>query len=133
MYKLNGHKVLQYPGELEDLIAIFQTHDVRSYLEIGCKYGGSLWQIGGALPKGSRIVAVDLMRYAETNDHLYQVTSNLRGMGHAVSLIRGDSTNHNVIREVQKLSPFDACLIDGDHTLNGVNADWRNYGPMCKL
>jgi hypothetical protein len=37
-----------------------QGEGVRSYLEIGAKFGGSLWRAAQALPKGSRIVAVDL-------------------------------------------------------------------------
>jgi hypothetical protein len=33
---------------------------VTSYLEVGSKFGGSLWRAANALPKGSRIVSVDL-------------------------------------------------------------------------
>jgi len=133
MYQINGHKLLQYPGELEELCSIFFEHNVRSYLEIGCKFGGSLWTIGRSLPEGSRIVAVDLMAYRDIVAGLMTAADELRKFGYDLHLIKGNSTNQNIVRDVKKLGPFDACLIDGDHTLKGVRSDWENYGPMCKL
>jgi hypothetical protein len=40
--------------------ALLQREGVRSYLEIGSKFGGSLWRVANSLPPGSRIVSVDL-------------------------------------------------------------------------
>ena len=131
MYKINGHKLLQYPGELEELIVIFTNEGVKSYLEIGCKFGGSLWQVGRSLPRGSTIVGVDLMLYPDIYTRLQDAAADLTGQ--KVHLIRGDSTNRNIVRDVEKLGPFDACLIDGNHTLPYVKKDWENYGPMCRL
>lgn len=131
MYEINGHKLLQYPGELEELIAIFAAENVRSYLEIGCKYGGSLWKIGKALPKGSRIVAVDLMLYPDIAGPLKKAADDLTGID--VRLIKGNSADPAIIKQVQDLGPFDACLIDGDHELAGVTSDWRNYGSLCRV
>ena len=51
---------LQNEAEMRELIALFKTEKVRSYLEIGAKFGGSFWKIVNGLPTGSRAVAVDL-------------------------------------------------------------------------
>lgn len=133
MYKINGHKLLQFPGELEELCTIFCDNDVTSYLEIGCKFGGSMWTIGMSLPKGSRIVAVDLMMYGDIAARLRAAAADLSKAGYKVHLISGDSRNPNVVRDVRKLGPFDACLIDGDHRLEAVRTDWENYGAMSRL
>ena len=133
MYEINGHKLLQYPGELEELCAIFQAEGVRSYLEIGCKFGGSLWTIGTSLPKGSRIVAVDLMRWPQQTAQLRQSIADLIEAGYEVIGVPGDSSNPELVKHVYRLGPFDACLIDGDHKLAGIKKDWQNYGPMCRL
>lgn len=133
MYEINGHRLLQYPGELEELIEIFLAEGVTRYLEIGCKYGGSLWKIGTALPMGSTMVAVDLMRFPQIVAGLLTAVDELRKRGQTVHLIKGDSTSQNIMHQVKDLGPFDACLIDGDHSLVGVKQDWKNYGPLCKL
>src|SRR5262245_30508994 len=131
VYKIEGHKLLQFPGELEDLITIFTNEGVKSYLEIGCKYGGSLWKVGRSLPRGSLIVGVDLMQYPDIYMKLRESAAALTGQ--KVHLIKGDSTNQNLVRDVAKFGPFDACLIDGNHTLPYVKQDWENYGPLCRL
>ena len=41
----------QRAEELDQLIELVRTENVRSYLEIGSAYGGSLWQIANAMPK----------------------------------------------------------------------------------
>lgn len=133
MYKINGHKILQYPGELERLIAIFRDNNVRSYLEVGCKYGGSLWEIACALPKGSRIVAIDLMQYQDQTTHLRNSANDLTARGYDVTLLPGDSTDPKKVETIRPLGPFDACLIDANHTLPYVTKDWENYGPMCRI
>ena len=131
MYKVDGQKLLQYPGELERLIEIFRDNEVKSYLEIGCKFGGSLWCVGRSLPAGSCIVGVDLMAWEEQAMRLRTAASKLTG--YKVTLVKGDSTNANVVRDIARLGPFDACLIDGNHSLPYVSKDWENYGPMCRL
>lgn len=133
MYEINGHRLLQYPGELEELVRVFRENEVKSYLEIGCKFGGSLWTIGTSLPKGSRIVAVDTMMYPEIARKLQAVVDALSKNGYKVQLIRGDSTDVNLIKLVAKHAPFDACFIDANHSMPYVSRDWTNYSPMCRL
>jgi cephalosporin hydroxylase len=128
---------LQNLVELQKFIAILKAENVRSYLEIGSKFGGSLWRIANALPTGSRIVAVDLphgdQSFKVSLPPLQECISALVQKGYDARLIVGDSTDPAIIEEVRKLAPFDACFVDANHTVPYVRKDWANYGPMCRL
>lgn len=129
--------VLQNKAELEDFINILRGAGARSYLEIGGKFGGSLWLVGNALPKGSRLVSVDLPHgdtsFKETLPHLQQCVSELSKRGYDAHVIIGDSTSQEVVEKAKALGPYDAVFIDANHTIPYVKKDWENYGPMGKI
>lgn len=128
---------LQNEIELARFTDILKHEGVRSYLEIGSKHGGSLWKVGNALPRGSRIVAVDLPQgdgsFKESQPHLEACIDALNDRGYDAHLILGDSTDAEVVKRVEAFAPFDACFIDANHTLPYVTQDWQNYGPMCRI
>jgi cephalosporin hydroxylase len=130
---------LQDPIEFAEFIILLKREGVKSYLEIGCKHGGSLWRIASeVLPKGSRVVAVDLphgdQSFKESRPHLEACVKRLRkGLGLDARLFLGDSTDPKIIQAVRELGPFDACLIDANHTELFVRADWANYGPLARI
>ena len=139
----SGTKWPQFPQEIQEFIRLLKNTDVKSYLEIGCRHGDTFHAVGLALPKGSLLVAVDLPG-ARSGKHtagkcpnsgkaLHRAASDLKKRGQKAIVIIGDSHSNEVIESVSKYSPFDAVFIDGDHSLDGVRADWRNYGPMGTL
>lgn len=134
MNNLYQTKALQIDAELDWLIAFFQREKVQSYLEIGSKYGGSLWRIANALPKGSRIVSVD-MPWGDraTIPHLQECVAELKRLGYDTHLLLADSTAKATVELVKVLGPFDACLIDANHLLPYVTKDWQNYGSISRL
>lgn len=129
--------ILQRESEVSAFIDILKKENVRSYLEIGSKFGGSLWHIGNSLPKGARIVSVDLPHgdksFKESQPHLEQCVKALHERGYDARLIIGDSTSPHVIQLVAALAPFDACFIDANHTEAYVREDFKNYSAMAKL
>jgi cephalosporin hydroxylase len=130
--------MLQDPIELAAFVNLVKRENIRSYLEIGSKFGGSLWKIANVLPKGSRVVSVDLPHgdtsFKENLPHLEECVRVLRkAKGYDAHLFVGDSTDPEIIEKVRALSPFDLCLIDANHTEPFVRMDWANYGPMCKI
>lgn len=129
--------MLQNELELARFIEILCAEKVRSYLEIGSKFGGSLWRVAKSLPSGSRIVSVDLPQgdrsFKDTRPHLEECVRNLAARGYDAHLILGDSTSSEVIELVRGLAPFDACLIDANHTEPFVRKDWANYGPLSRI
>jgi len=128
--------LLQNLGEWEDFMKLARNEGVRSYLEVGCKHGGSFWRMSTNLPKGSRVVAVDLPHgdhsFKNTLPNLTECVDRLKGKGYDAHMIIGDSTSEEVIEKVRALGPFDLAFIDGNHTYPFVKKDWENYGPMSK-
>ena len=130
--------VRQNATELAELIELFRQENVRSYLEIGCRFGGSLWHITNSLPEGSTIVAIDLPHInkyglADGKQNLEQCVKKLKNRGYNIHLFLGDSTASNMVERVKSIGPFDACFIDANHTLPYVTKDWENYGPMARI
>ena len=126
-------RIAQYQAEVEWLQTLIHKNDVRSYLEIGGWYGGTLWAYGGALPKGSRIVCVDRPQDGERLASLNQCCDALRHLGYDVHLLIGDSGERRVIEEARRLGPYDLAFIDADHVLDAVRKDWANYAPMSRI
>jgi predicted O-methyltransferase YrrM len=129
--------VTQIPAELDALIALFTEHDVRSYLEVGCKAGATFDRVLRSLPPGSVGVAVDLpggpWGHPSTVTALRQTCQALDADGWVVAMILGDSADPDTIASVASAGPFDAVLIDADHRYEAVEADWRHYGPLARL
>jgi hypothetical protein len=116
------------------------THSAgcRSALEIGSRYGKSIERIAASLAPRSKVVAVDLpyapgVRGSQPDpDPVLRATiGEIACNGHDAHLFIGDSHDPAVVEAVRKHGPFDFCFIDGDHSYEGVKADWENYGPMA--
>ena len=129
--------VAQVPEEIDRFIEILREEGVTSYLEIGSKFGGSLWKVATSLPPGSRIISVDMPRgtrlWNESERSLKACINELARMGYDARVIWGDSTVPTTISAVRALAPVDACFIDANHTLPYVVKDVANYGPLTKI
>lgn len=127
-------KTLQHEPEFVKFLDVVKREGVRSYLEIGCRYGGTLWSVANALPSGSKVVAVDLpWGKRETEPHLIGCVNELRKLGYDASLFLTDSTDPQTVAAVSRLAPFDMVFIDANHTLPFVQKDWLNYGPLARI
>jgi predicted O-methyltransferase YrrM len=128
-YKTN---VLQDPKELAQFIEILQRENVCSYLEIGSRFGGSLWRIANALPQQSLVAAVDLPR-PDAEQSLRDCVVALQRGGYRAHLNLGDSADPGIVSAVRALGPFDCCFIDGNHSERYVRHDWETYGAMSRM
>lgn len=122
--------------ELEQMLKIVWQCD--KVLEIGSNFGGTLKRMASGMKRGSTLVSVDLPcddtpKFLNPLETLKENCRKIGLMGGNVQLFIGDSHAPLVIDAVNKLGPFDFVFIDGDHTYEGMKADWENYGPMGKI
>lgn len=123
--------------ELDGLIALLKKHKVKRYLEIGSREGDTFHAVLSALPDDAYGLAVDLpgglWGKLTTKNWLAKAIADIQKHKPEVTYILGDSQSPDVIKRIHKLGPFDAILIDGDHTLAGVSRDWHNYKDLAPI
>jgi len=128
---------LQDPKEFEQFLRFIKKEQVRSYLEIGSKHGGSFWRVTRSLPGGSRVVSVDLPQadksFKVSEPNLRACIDKLKAKGYDAHLFLSDSTKPETVDRVRELGPFDLVFLDGNHTEPYVWKDWHNYGPMARM
>lgn len=133
----SGRKPSQNEFELCSFIKYLQDCGVRKYLEIGSRHGDTFHEIMLSLPEGSYGLAVDLpgalWGKKSSGDYLQNAAADLRTRGYLIDVIIGDSTAAKIVERVKSKGPFDAALIDGDHTYKGVKTDWENYRSVAPL
>lgn len=117
--------LLQFTEEFEQLLALFYIENPRRILEIGVKNGGTLYHWIKSSSPGAVVVAVDEAKQVNAYYHAKQWADEADVELH---FIVGDSHDPDIVRQVNALGPFDFVFIDGDHTYDGVNQDWENYG-----
>jgi cephalosporin hydroxylase len=127
----------QYEQEFTEFLGIVSELGIRSYLEIGSKFGGSLYRVGMVMPAGSECVAVDMPNgtkaWPESERSLRAVADELTRQGRKCSLIWGDSADPKVVRQVVAArAAYDMVFIDANHTLPYVRKDWENYGKLAE-
>lgn len=131
---LSGKPLPQRAFELNSLKKWMLEHQIGSFLEIGSRYGDTLYEIAQALPKGSKITAVDLIDglwgRSDSGPLLSKCIDKLNSEGFDAQVIFGDSRCPDTIAKVKARQPYDLILIDGDHRLEGVTFDWENYRSM---
>lgn len=124
---IGEYGAIQKEGELAGFLAVLMDLDPRVVVEIGSASGGTLyaWQ---QLPTVRRVVAID-MPGGPYGDGDYQMND------HGCEVIYGDShdpaTLHH-LEDVLGTDPLDVLFIDGDHSYDGVKADWEMYSPLVR-
>jgi cephalosporin hydroxylase len=129
-------KIQQHPQELIEFQDFIRKAGIRSYLEIGSKYGGSLWAAAQAMTQG-KIVCVDLPHgqwgRGDSENPLKECVKHLKKLGFDAHLFLGDSAKPEIIEAVRRLAPFDCTFIDANHTEPCVRKDFDSYGRLGRF
>lgn len=131
---MRDYDIGQNLEEIDTLIGMMRTRKVRKFLEIGSRYGGSLWRIAKSLPKPAFVASIDKPADHSGQLSLEDCVARIRNeLGHQTQLYLGNSRKPSIVSSVAALGPLDAIFIDADHSIEGVTSDWMNYGKMAPL
>lgn len=133
----SGRAPSQNEYELRSFIALLQEQGVTRYLEIGARHGDTFHEVMLSLPVGSFGLALDLpgglWGTKKSKAPLQDAANDLRRKGYQAEILFADSHKVSTRKAVLGYGPFDAILIDGDHTLAGVARDWRLYRSLARM
>jgi predicted O-methyltransferase YrrM len=131
---------MQIPSELRRLLELLAKEPPRAVLEIGTGRGGTLFLFAAVARPDATLVSIDAAdvevfggrRAYKRRARLYRALG--RPDQHVV-FIPGDSHSEKTRSEVLaalRAQPLDFLFIDGDHTLEGVEADFRMYSALVR-
>jgi predicted O-methyltransferase YrrM len=129
----------QRESEVCDLLALLKAENVRIACEIGSFRGGTLFMMTRVLPDDAQMFSVDwpdapesLGRFPASRKTFHERFARARQL---VKVIYGNSRDGGTIRALASAlngQPLDFLMIDGDHSLEGVLADFRNYSRFVR-
>ena len=121
--------ITQKHGEITGLLRRLRMIEPQTVVEIGTHKGGNSFLFCHALPSVKLVVGVDLcvqnapkLIYFERPGQVYYA-------------LHGDSQTSSMLCNVKKRlngQSVDFLFIDGDHSLNGVFADFQLYAPLVR-
>jgi hypothetical protein len=118
-YYGKGIKFWQYPNQFSKFLKFIYNKKIDSYLEIGCRWGGTFIIINEILRKRNpnlRSFTCDLISASSL--------MNLYSSIHDFKYIQGNSNDQSRLLE-QLPEQIDFVFIDGDHSKNGVTKDYE--------
>jgi len=133
---------LQKQKELSGFLRLVDSPSV--VVEIGTALGGVFFSLCKRAHPEALLVSIDLppgetgedgFDYAQKNKETDEEIRSYAQPGQTVHLIRGDSHSPEVLAELEEIldgRPIDLLFIDGDHTLEGVTADYETYSKLVR-
>jgi cephalosporin hydroxylase len=123
------HSANQKIPEFAGLIGLVSERELNVVLEIGTAHGGTYWTWCRLATPTAHLVSVDL----PGNDEWSSRVRSYPRPTQTQTLIRADSHDPQTVRSLDGLRGLvDLLFIDGDHSYEGVRADFENYAPLVR-
>jgi predicted O-methyltransferase YrrM len=128
----------QVPEELVGLFDMVAALRPKNALEIGTCTGGTLFMTCRIADPGATVISVDLPGGRFGRGYLLPrkfVYRKFAKNNQALHLLRKDSHDRKtfaLVRSLLRDNPLDFLFIDGDHTYDGVRADFEMYSPLVR-
>lgn len=119
----------QIRSEVTALLRVVAPRQPRRVLEIGSQGGGNLFLLTKAAAADAKVLSIDL-NYSPVQMAAYP---SFAGPTQRLTCLKADSHAPETVRRVREWlagERLDFLFIDGDHSLAGVTADFRNYAPL---
>jgi len=116
-----GLLIWQYPNQFSKYLCLLREQNIKSYIEIGCRWGGTFVLTNEYLKMFNSInksVAIDIIDSPVVN---YCISNN------ETQFIKINSQSKEFINYINN-NYFDLFFIDGDHSYTGVKNDYE----ICK-
>ncbi len=122
-----GLKSWQYPNQFSKYLVWLSQQDIKSYLEIGCRHGGTFIITVEYLERFSEI------QLAVAVDPFHSVLMQKYALSKKNVKYLNISSQDLAFKDLANAHKFDLVLIDGDHTASGVKYDYNVVKDSAKF
>lgn len=128
----------QIKSEIIGLVSELEKNPPRHLLEIGTATGGTLFMFTRVAAQDADIISIDLPFGRYGAGYLRYRLPLLRAFAvseQKMNLLRLNSHHPDTIKRLKEIlngQQLDFLFIDGDHSYEGVKADFENYSPLVK-